>query len=665
MDLDKEITQIPPYSHYRVEFVWNSVPFERMKEGLARFQGDNEACSSEITTKILGRDPNNHQATPQNNQDGAQTQRVKQPANIPNLNNSQKQAISKALKNNFTLIQGPPGTGKTTTSASLVYNLVETKLMKNIEGVERVGTVNPKILVSAPSNAASDILALRILKTGVKIIRMYSKKREKIPLNPDLASITLHNLAPEEDDQKDVLDQAEVICCTCSVSADERLDPYIFRWVLVDECTQAVEPECILPLVRGSHKAVLVGDHMQLGPVVQSPFASQAGLDLSFFSRMVEAGAVPTRLDIQFRMHPSICVFPSNCFYEGKLRSGVSEEERRIHSKVRYLFPREDQSTFFWHMTGHEMRPQQGKSYFNRQEAEAISELVACFVQNGVEESEIGVICAYKGQKNLVRRLVNDAVFNLRRGNGGPGGKSKGGRGRMCDVEVATIDSYQGREKEYIFISTVRSNLRDNLGFLVDFRRMNVSITRAKLGLIIVGDAFVLKNDKHWRRLLANYLKRGLVVEGRRTNSLNLVQRGFLGLDLEREEDGIDPKTGQFKAFEAPRVEKKKPPIWHFYKNRSKMRKNMRMLDKNQFNPHERYQERKDYRKNNRRRRRGGDRGGGRGGHGGGYRDEGGYERGLGGGDRDFHGGRGGWRGGPGGRGGRRRNGRGRGGRRW
>lgn len=200
---------------------------------------------------------------------------------IPELNHAQKRAVQKAMKSSFTLIQGPPGTGKTVTAAHLVYNLAKAKIKTQIEGVERIGAINTKILVCAPSNAASDILAKRILLTGLSIIRMYSKKREIVPLDPKLEKVTLHCLTKQEmpessefNPEKKILDGAHVIVCTCSVSADDRLNDYRFKYVVVDESTQSVEPESILPLLRGCEKAIFIGDHMQLGPVVQDDYAS-------------------------------------------------------------------------------------------------------------------------------------------------------------------------------------------------------------------------------------------------------------------------------------------------------------------------------------------------------------------------------------------------------
>ena len=121
------------------------------------------------------------------------TERFEAP-NLPPLNDSQQRAIYSGLNNSFTMIQGPPGTGKTVTSATLAYNF-SLKLPKDrIGDVERLGMLNPKVLVCAPSNAATDILALRINRTGAKAYRMYSKNKEGVPVDPELAKMSIHAL---------------------------------------------------------------------------------------------------------------------------------------------------------------------------------------------------------------------------------------------------------------------------------------------------------------------------------------------------------------------------------------------------------------------------------------------------------------------------------------
>ena len=133
------------------------------------------------------------------------------------------------MKNDFTLIQGPPGTGKTTTATILTKELCRRYIPTEIDGIERVGKIMSKILVCAPSNSATDHLAISLKKEGCRILRVFSKKMELSIVNEDIQDICLHLIAKDEKAQKKVIDAAHVIVCTCSASADERLNPYKFK----------------------------------------------------------------------------------------------------------------------------------------------------------------------------------------------------------------------------------------------------------------------------------------------------------------------------------------------------------------------------------------------------------------------------------------------------
>jgi regulator of nonsense transcripts 1 len=118
--------------------------------------------------------------------------------------------------------------------------------------------------------------------------------------------------------EREILMAADVVCCTCVGAGDPRLSACTFQKVLIDECTQATEPECLIPIVLGSKQIVFVGDHCQLGPVVMCKKAAAAGLVQSLFERLIRAGVKPIRLQVQYRMHPCLSEFPSVMFYEGQ-----------------------------------------------------------------------------------------------------------------------------------------------------------------------------------------------------------------------------------------------------------------------------------------------------------------------------------------------------------
>src|SRR5205807_191576 len=128
--------------------------------------------------------------------------------------------------------------------------------------------------------------------------------------------------------ERELLESADVVCCTCVGAGDPRLSRLRFQSMLIDESMQATEPECMVPIVLGAKQLVLVGDHCQLGPVVMCKKAAKAGLSQSLFERLVILGIRPHRLEVQYRMHPALSKFPSNFFYEGSLQNGIDAAER-------------------------------------------------------------------------------------------------------------------------------------------------------------------------------------------------------------------------------------------------------------------------------------------------------------------------------------------------
>ena len=252
--------------------------------------------------------------------------------NLPNLNESQSNAVQNSIGRVLSLIQGPPGTGKTVTSTAIVYNLVK--------------TTSKPVLVCAPSNVAVDHLTKKIHKTGLNVVRVYAKiKEDGKPTT--ISFLSLHNLIGENPELKRlqklkekngslssadeemykslkkaakssgvrILKAADVICCTCNAAADTRLREFRFHSVLIDESTQTIEPECLVPITKGAEQLILVGDHKQLGPVVKCRPAEREGLNLSLFKRLVDKGVVPLCLEIQYRMHPCLSEFPSIEFF--------------------------------------------------------------------------------------------------------------------------------------------------------------------------------------------------------------------------------------------------------------------------------------------------------------------------------------------------------------
>ncbi|CXI73091.1 regulator of nonsense transcripts, putative [Plasmodium berghei] len=536
-----------------VEFVWKSTAYDRMQLALNEFAFNSFSLSGYLYHKLLGHDiidepiDYNKKELSLNNDNKRYNYNKKTNDNLstykivnysaPNLaplNHSQIDAIQKSLNSPLSLIQGPPGTGKTLTCATLVYHMHKTKM-------------GGKVLVTAPSNVAVDQLSVRIHRTGLKVVRLCARSRESVSSIADY--LYLHNqvkllktnigeelnklLELKEEvgelSQKDenrlkklilhaeykILIEADVICTTCVGAMDKRLKKFRFNQVLVDEATQSTEPECLVPLVTGAKQIVLVGDHCQLGPIIVCKKAASSGLGKSLFERLMMLGITPFRLEVQYRMHPCLSEFPSYVFYDGCLQNGITLKEREYPLK-NFPWPNSKYPMFFYNSNGLEEMSASGTSYLNRNEAQNMEILVRALLNSGLKATQIGVITPYEGQRAYITSLFQKNISYQ----------------HCLDIEVASVDAFQGREKDFILLSCVRSNKKLGIGFLNDPRRLNVALTRAKYGLIICGNAKVLSRhhfiskekinsnetitnvNSVWINLLNQFKKKNLIVEG-------------------------------------------------------------------------------------------------------------------------------------------------------
>jgi len=498
-------------SNFVVDFVWKSTSFDRMQTALKKFAVDDSSVSAYIYHRLLGHEVDDvlfrthlprHFSAP----------------NLPDLNRSQVYAVKHALQRPLSLIQGPPGTGKTVTSATIIYQLVK------LHG--------GPVLVCAPSNTAVDQLCEKVHKTGLKVVRVCAKSREA--LDTPVAHLALHNqikklegnnefsklqMLKEETGElsssdekryrilrkqceKELLDVADVICCTCIGAGDPKLVRMRFSSILIDESMQATEPECMVPAVLGAKQLILVGDHCQLGPVVMCKKAATGGLSQSLFERLVVLGIRPFRLEVQYRMHPVLSKFPSNFFYEGALQNGVNADDRKL--PIDFPWPQSDKPMMFYVASGQEEIAGSGTSFLNRTEAANVEKIVTKFLKAGMKPEQIGVVTPYEGQRSfLVQYMQYQGSLHAK---------------IYQDIEIASVDAFQGREKDIIIISCVRSNEHQGIGFLADPRRLNVALTRAKYAVIVVGNPKVLSRHPLWNHLLHHYKENHCLVEGPLTN---------------------------------------------------------------------------------------------------------------------------------------------------
>lgn len=395
------------------------------------------------------------------------------------------------------------------------------------------------LLATAESNVAVDNLLEGLLELGVKALRIGRpvKVREALreatldavlehhPMQEELAFLqdeqrelrkALPSLRGKEKgmmhrdisiNQKEirrmedtmtatVLNEAEVICATTIGCGHRLLESRKFPIVLMDEATQASEPSSLVPIVKGCRQLILVGDHQQLPPTVISRKAESGGLNRSLFERLIACGLDSMMLTTQYRMHPVLREFPSARFYENRLEDGCTPDQRP--PPAGFLWPDWDHPMAFIPVAGAEEVDEEGKSRSNRDEAAKVLGIVDALLAMGdITADGIGVVAPYNGQVRLLSQLFDEA-------GGREAGQPYGG------LEIKSVDGYQGREKDVIVFSTVRANDAGEVGFLSDYRRLNVAITRAKRGLIVLGHPTTLRHDPNWRAYLDWAEERGL-----------------------------------------------------------------------------------------------------------------------------------------------------------
>ncbi|KAJ1617727.1 P-loop containing nucleoside triphosphate hydrolase protein [Pavlovales sp. CCMP2436] len=378
---------------------------------------------------------------------------------LADLNPSQAEAVEKACTRRLTLIQGPPGTGKTAVSVRI------------LQAWCRSGA---KCLATSDSNIAVDNVLAGLVAAGVRAVRLGRPEGTR----PDLLRYSADEIGQQAgpnrqaimDARLRAIKTAEVVCCTCVGAGAPLLDRMAFGCVLVDEACQATEPATLVPIVRGCQSLVLVGDQCQLPPTITSEAAERDGMSVSLFERLLRAKVRPALLRVQYRMHPTIGEFPCDAFYAGAVTTGIRAADRP--PVTGFAWPKADMPVAFVHARGGS-ESAEGASKSNAVEAELVCRIAYDLIAaGGISAEQLGVISPYNGQVTLLRRLL---------------GRALGAHARA--VEVASVDGFQGREKEVVIVSTVRANGRGQVGFLSDWRRANVALTRAKRGLLVVGDA--------------------------------------------------------------------------------------------------------------------------------------------------------------------------------
>ena len=507
--LGSRLDEWTEHETWRLSLSSDEVAMQRQKAALQRARLARGERLAELRDILLG------QRQPQFDRE------QDEPALDSGLNDTQQQAVRFALAaRDVALIHGPPGTGKTTTVVELIRRAIHR---------------GEKVLACAPSNLAVDNILERLLARGVRAVRLGHPAR----VTADLRAHTLDLLVQEHPDVKlarklvkeamglfrkagrytrsapapgarqenrqearnlladarhleaqaveHILDTADVLCATTTALNHEVLGRRRFDLGVIDEACQSTEPGCWLPLLW-CEKIVLAGDHCQLPPTVVSREAAAQGLGVSLFERLMGTfnGSIARVLTVQYRMHEAIMDFPSQEFYESKLAAHPSVSE---HLLADLQGVADNDSTRmpieFIDTAGasfdEELEPD-GESRLNRQEATLVCRKVRDLLEWGVAPGDIAVIATYAAQVRLLRERLS-----------------------VPGLEIDSVDGFQGREKEAVVISLVRSNTRGEIGFLQEVRRMNVAMTRARRKLLVVGDSATLSTDPFYRRMIDTF----------------------------------------------------------------------------------------------------------------------------------------------------------------
>ena len=455
-----------------------------------------------------------------------------EPVRFPWLNASQEKAADMVLRaKDVAVVHGPPGTGKTTTLVEAIYETLRREV---------------QVLVCAQSNMAVDWISEKLSERGVSILRMgnptrvtdrmlndtYERRFERHPLYDQLWGIrrSIRQLYDSREGNREnrhqkiarlkeraaeleytinesLFTDARVIACTLTGSAHPLLQGRRFGTLFIDEAAQALEASCWIAIQKAD-RVILAGDHRQLPPTIKSPAALSGGLDKTLMQTICEnKPRCVSMLNVQYRMCDEIMQFPNREFYDGQLHSDPSVKYRGIldwdtaiewiESETPLENPESLENLDRLDRLDHlespgELLASDGLSRINpaeaRQALQSLHDYIERIGRDRIlhERLDIGIISPYKGQVQLLRRMLRrDSYWKPLR--------------RL--ISVNTVDGFQGQERDIILISMVRQNEQGQVGFLSDLRRMNVAITRARMKLIIIGHSPTLCHHPFYKRL--------------------------------------------------------------------------------------------------------------------------------------------------------------------
>ncbi|UII28778.1 AAA domain-containing protein [Fulvivirga maritima] len=444
--------------------------------------------------------------------------------NSPGLNPSQNDALNLVNRaQDVAIIHGPPGTGKTTT---LIEAILQTLKQER------------QTLVCAPSNAAVDLLVEKLGEHGVNVLRIGHPARVteetlsktldvKVAHHPDYKELKnlkrkaeeyrslgkkyKRNFGHAERQQRrmlldearslkddadqlsyyitnDILNKSQVIACTLVGASNNVIKGISFNTVFIDEAAQALEPACWIPIIK-AERVIFAGDHQQLPPTIKSFQAAKEGLEVTLFEKAIKNNKADVMLKEQYRMHTDIMNFSSSIFYNNELIANKNVASWTVFEG--------DLAVEFIDTAGcgyFEQVDPESKSSFNKEEAELLGTHLKQYIEQieavgKIDEVEsVGVIAPYKAQTGaLVDHLLDNKHLP---------------ESIIDKTDINTIDSFQGQERDIIYITLVRSNEKGEIGFLSNTRRMNVAMTRARKKLVVIGDSATIGQHEFYAAFL-------------------------------------------------------------------------------------------------------------------------------------------------------------------
>lgn len=487
------------------------------------------------------------------------------------LNESQKNAVRNAVNTeNFFLIHGPFGTGKTRTLVELIQQEVRqsNKVLVTAESNSAVDNIldrlsqNKKLKITRlghPQRVSKENIAYSLayksenhqltckINKNYKRIEQISETRDRFTKptpqyrrgfsdsdilynaskgkggrgissskmesmanwlleNEKISEIHYKIKKLENKIVKDIINSSDIILSTNSTAAIEEIVRTKFNVVIVDEASQATIPSILIPLSK-ARRFILAGDHKQLPPTIISKKAHF--LEKTLFEELIKK--YPNKsslLNVQYRMNSFLMKFPNLEFYNGNLKSDSSADninldeiidleelsrlkesdvEKQLHNNLKPLLFIDTSNL----KNNEEKHLKDSKSIINQSEADIATSIAKFYLGTGINPKDIGIISPYADQVNLIQDKI--------------------------PIEVKSVDGFQGREKEIIIISTVRSNKNKDIGFLKDLRRLNVAITRAKRKLIVIGNKNTLKGNSTYSKLIKFCAKNDLLINFRHT----------------------------------------------------------------------------------------------------------------------------------------------------